>query len=152
MARITSRYDCTALLQTFAVKFVLEVLGAAGAIWGSSEAIGLRTTQNRWLFHWLAGVVGVLFLVRWLIQLLRAYRLLSRGDRIDMLPQTADDVDGDDELALYEEGDAEAGSMEMLTRSGKKKRRQMNRNGLDTAVAVATEIDSPYGTTDNDPR
>ena len=63
-----------------------------------------------------------------------------------MLPQTADDVDGDDELALYEEGDAEAGSNEMLTRSGKKKRRQMNRNGLDTAVAVATEIDSPYGT------
>lgn len=60
-----------------------------------------------------------------------------------MLSQTADEVDGDDELALYEEGDAEAGSDEMLTRS---KRRQMNRNGFDTAVAVATEIDSPYGT------
>ena len=53
MARITSRYDCTALLQTFAVKFVLEVLGAAGAIWGSSEAIGLRTETNRPVFHLL---------------------------------------------------------------------------------------------------
>ena len=148
MARITSRYDCTALLQTFAVKFVLEVLGAAGAIWGSSEAIGLRTNGSRWVFHWLACVVGVVFLARWLIQLQRAYRLLSRGDRREMLAQTGDDVDGDDELALYEEGDAEAGSGEMLTRSGKKKRRQMNRNGLDTAVAVATEIDSPYGTSD----
>ena len=143
MARITSRYDCTALLQTFAVKFVLEVLGAAGAIWGSSEAIGLRTETNRPVFHLLACVVGVVFLARWLIQLQRAYRLLSRGDRIDMLSQTADDP-GDDDLALYEEGDAEAGRG--------RTRRQMNRNGLDTAVAVATEIDSPYGTSDNDPR
>ena len=149
MARITSRYDCTAILQTFAVKFVLEVLGAAGAIWGSSEAIGLRTETNRPVFHLLACVVGVVFLARWLIQLRRAYRLLSRGDRIDMLSQTADDVDGDDDLALYDEGDAEAGSDEMLTQSGKKKRRQTNRNGLDTAVAVATVIDSSYGTSDS---
>ena len=149
MARITSRYDCTAILQTFAVKFVLEVLGAAGAIWGSSEAIGLRTETNRPVFHFLACAVGVVFLARWLIQLQRAYRLLSRGDRIDMLSQTADDVDGDDDLALYDEGDAEAGSDEMLTQSGKKKRRQTNRNGLDTAVAVATVIDSSYGTSDS---
>ena len=66
-----------------------------------------------------------------------------------MLSQTADDVDGDDDLALYDEGDAEAGSDEMLTQSGKKKRRQTNRNGLDTAVAVATVIDSSYGTSDS---
>eukprot|EP00563_Minutocellus_polymorphus_P015506 CAMPEP_0181055672 /NCGR_PEP_ID=MMETSP1070-20121207/19322_1 /TAXON_ID=265543 /ORGANISM="Minutocellus polymorphus, Strain NH13" /LENGTH=182 /DNA_ID=CAMNT_0023134995 /DNA_START=68 /DNA_END=617 /DNA_ORIENTATION=+ len=140
------RYNCTALLQTFAAKFVLEVLGAAGAIWGSSEALGLRNDSNVWFVHWLACVVGLVFLVRWLIQLHRAYRLLSRGDRRDMVSQMTDDVDddvdGDDELALYQEGDVETGSDDMLTRSGKKKRTETNRNGLDTAVAVATEIDS----------
>mmetsp|Transcript_4562 Transcript_4562/g.12897 ORF Transcript_4562/g.12897 Transcript_4562/m.12897 type:complete len:163 (-) Transcript_4562:1107-1595(-) len=150
------RYNCTALLQTFAAKFVLEVLGAAGAIWGSSEALGLRNDSNVWFVHWLACVVGLVFLVRWLIQLHRAYRLLSRGDRRDMVSQMTDDVDddvdGDDELALYQEGDVETGSDDMLTRSGKKKRTETNRNGLDTAVAVATEIDSSYGISDCDSR
>ena len=140
MVRI-ARYNCHALLQTYSVKFVLEVLGAAGAIWGASEAIGLRNDENRWFFHWLACVVGFTFLMRWVVQLHRACRLISRGERRDMLSQMADGVDGDDDLALYQERDEEAGSDEILTRSGKKKRR-----GLDTAIAVATEMDPSYGT------
>ena len=69
-----------------------------------------------------------------------------------MTDDVDDDVDGDDELALYQEGDVETGSDDMLTRSGKKKRTETNRNGLDTAVAVATEIDSSYGISDCDSR
>ena len=34
------------LLQIFAVRFVLEVLGSGGAIWGFSEASGLRDSTN----------------------------------------------------------------------------------------------------------
>lgn len=102
-----TRYNCQTLLQTarqFSVKFVLEVLGAGGAIWGSSEAIGLRNDANRWFFQWLACLVGFVFLVRWMVQLHRACRMLARGDRRIVLSQMIDDVEVDDDLELYQEG------------------------------------------------
>ena len=48
-------------------KFVLEVCGAAGAIWGSSEVATLRnkTTQQTW--RYISSAVGVLFLGRFVV-------------------------------------------------------------------------------------
>lgn len=61
------------LSRTFLVKFVLEVLGGGGAIWGFSEACGLRTPNNAvWLWRPLALGTAVLFGLRWLWQLHQA--------------------------------------------------------------------------------
>ena len=145
-----TRYNCQTLLQTarhFSVKFVLEVLGAGGAIWGSSEAIGLRNDANRWFFRWLACLVGFVFLVRWVVQLHRACKMLSRGDRRLVLSQMIDDVEVDDDLELYQEGDEQIGnSKEMLSPKGKK-----NQRGFDTEIEreLDTTLDS-YGTSVND--
>ena len=57
------------ILQIFSAKFVLEVLGAAGAIWGSSEAAALRTSSNIWFWRPLALSVGIIFFCRWLLQI-----------------------------------------------------------------------------------
>ena len=92
-----ARYHVVDLCQQFSVKFVLEVLGGAGAVWGSSEAMGLRTSHTAWFFRPLALAVFTVFLIRWLVQIRRALRLLSRGDRIPPL------ADYNDDLVLCEE-------------------------------------------------
>ena len=46
-------------------KFVLDVLGASGAIWGSMEVIGLRTTENKFIWQIICIITGVLFFIRW---------------------------------------------------------------------------------------
>lgn len=53
----------------FLPKLVLEVLGGAGAIWGFSEAAGLRNARNIWFWRPAALTVGTIFLVRWLKQI-----------------------------------------------------------------------------------
>eukprot|EP00527_Entomoneis_sp_CCMP2396_P006773 CAMPEP_0198149810 /NCGR_PEP_ID=MMETSP1443-20131203/48260_1 /TAXON_ID=186043 /ORGANISM="Entomoneis sp., Strain CCMP2396" /LENGTH=190 /DNA_ID=CAMNT_0043814941 /DNA_START=3 /DNA_END=575 /DNA_ORIENTATION=- len=53
-------------VQIFSTKFVLEVLGAAGAIWGFFEAATIRTPHNKEQFHLIAGTVGGLFLFRYI--------------------------------------------------------------------------------------
>lgn len=64
--KVTRAHLCT----TFAAKFVLEVLGGAGAIWGSSEVLALRTPENEAaVFRPLAAAVGTLFFFRWCWQL-----------------------------------------------------------------------------------
>eukprot|EP00980_Cylindrotheca_fusiformis_P003834 scaffold858_cov123-Cylindrotheca_fusiformis.AAC.10 len=55
-------------MQVFLPKLVLEVLGGAGAIWGFSEAVGLRNESNIWFWRPVALSVGSLFLARWLKQ------------------------------------------------------------------------------------
>lgn len=47
------------------VTFALEVLGAAGAVWGSSEVVGLRDDSNKQLWINTALVLGVAGLVRY---------------------------------------------------------------------------------------
>jgi len=53
----------------FIVTFILEVLGAAGAVWGASEIATLRNpeTNDRWRI--IASVVGIIFLFRWIVHL-----------------------------------------------------------------------------------
>jgi hypothetical protein len=55
---------------TYATKFILEVFGGGGAMWGFSEACGLRTPANSvWFWRPIALSVSFLFGLRWLYQL-----------------------------------------------------------------------------------
>jgi hypothetical protein len=56
------------LFQIFGAKFILEVCGAMGASWGTSEILGLRVASNVWFWRPCALIVGVIFLVRWINQ------------------------------------------------------------------------------------
>ena len=56
------------LFHIFGAKLVLEVFGGAGAIWGFSEAIGLRVPSTVWFWRPCALTFGAIFLVRWLGQ------------------------------------------------------------------------------------
>ena len=46
---------------------ILDVLGAAGAIWGSSEVATLRNAENVEDWRLIASGVGLVFAVRWLV-------------------------------------------------------------------------------------
>jgi hypothetical protein len=59
------------LVLTFLVKLVLEVFGGGGAIWGFSEACGLRTTHTIWFWRPVALTVAFLFAVRWILQIIQ---------------------------------------------------------------------------------
>lgn len=50
-------------------RFILDVLGGAGAIWGSSEALGARTINMLSFWRPVAIFIGVVFFFRWLWQL-----------------------------------------------------------------------------------
>ena len=62
---INNREKLIRLLQIFSAKLVLEVCGGGGAIWGFSEAIGLRTTSNVWFWRPVALLTGLIFFFRW---------------------------------------------------------------------------------------
>lgn len=42
-------------------KFISNVLGGAGAIWGSSEIVCLRNSTNRRLWRGISGSIGIVF-------------------------------------------------------------------------------------------
>jgi len=42
-------------------KFISNVLGGAGAIWGSSEVVYLRNQNNKRLWRGIAGGMGIVF-------------------------------------------------------------------------------------------
>lgn len=51
--------------------FALEVLGAAGAVWGSSEVFGLRNDNNKEAWVSVAITVGTIALARYLVKYAR---------------------------------------------------------------------------------
>lgn len=58
------------LLQIFSARLVLEVFGGAGAIWGFSEALGLRNPTNSVpLWRPIALSFGFIFFCRWILQI-----------------------------------------------------------------------------------
>jgi len=57
------------VVRIFLPKFVLEVMGGTGAIWGFSEAIGWRNIETIWFWRPVALAVGFLFFVRWTFQI-----------------------------------------------------------------------------------
>lgn len=42
-------------------KFIWDVMGSAGAVWGSSEIVCLRNNTNRRLWRRISGSVGIVF-------------------------------------------------------------------------------------------
>jgi len=65
------------ILQIFGPKLVLEVMGGAGAVWGFSEAIGLRTSATAWFWRPVTLFAGALFFIRWYRQLQEFRRQLD---------------------------------------------------------------------------
>ncbi|KAK7241048.1 hypothetical protein SO694_00053052 [Aureococcus anophagefferens] len=49
-----------------AATFLLEVLGGAGAVWGSSEFLGVRRGNNATAWRLVSGCVGLWCLLRWI--------------------------------------------------------------------------------------
>jgi hypothetical protein len=68
----TSSTTTTTLVPTFAAKWVLEVFGSGGAIWGFSDVCGLRHASNHWFWRPVAMTVACLFAMRWFVQLMDA--------------------------------------------------------------------------------
>lgn len=64
-----SKNPTVRLFQIFSARLVLEVFGGAGAIWGFSEAITLRTPATLWFWRPCALTVGFIFFIRWLMQI-----------------------------------------------------------------------------------
>lgn len=58
-------------------KFVSNVLGGAGAIWGSSEIIFLRNQNNRPLWRGIAGGTGIIFFGFYLKERINEYEKLK---------------------------------------------------------------------------
>ena len=56
-------------LQIFSAKIVLEVFGAAGAIWGFSEVLTLRRPETQEFWRLIALVVGFIFFIRFISQI-----------------------------------------------------------------------------------
>jgi len=55
--------------QIFTARFVLEFLGGAGAIWGYSEVCTFRNAETIHVWRFNALSVGVVFFLRWLLQI-----------------------------------------------------------------------------------
>ena len=82
-------------LQVFSAKFLLQVMGGAGAVWGSSEAIGLRRPETQAAWRKAATMTGILFLIRWVVEIM-SYCLLCRYCSKSR-PGKEEEEDGDDE-------------------------------------------------------
>jgi len=59
----------TRLLQVFWAKIVLEVFGGGGAIWGFSEVLTLRNSDNADFWRPTAAIVGGIFFYRFNLQI-----------------------------------------------------------------------------------
>tara|TARA_B000000475_G_C15979151_1_gene440268 strand:+ start:1024 stop:1239 length:216 start_codon:yes stop_codon:yes gene_type:complete len=59
-------------------KFISNVLGGAGAIWGSSEIILLRNKNNKALWRGIAGGTGIVFFGLYLKERINEYEKLQK--------------------------------------------------------------------------
>jgi hypothetical protein len=67
------------LVIKFMPKFLLEVWGGAGAVWGFSEVCGWRTPDTLYFWRPAALTIGGLFLLRFLGQLCQAAQAYPKG-------------------------------------------------------------------------
>ena len=84
------------LLQIFSARLILEVFGGAGAIWGFSEAVGLRVTSTIWFWRPVALTVGVIFFCRWVGQI-QDYLMEENIQLIKFFREKREGVDGEEE-------------------------------------------------------
>ncbi|KAL7496738.1 hypothetical protein ACHAWT_004898, partial [Skeletonema menzelii] len=85
----------------FIVTFILEVLGAAGAVWGASEIATLRKPETNDTWRIIASVIGIIFLFRWMLYL----RAFIRSENTSTIM-----VKNDDEV---KDLDAEIGDLQL---------------------------------------
>jgi hypothetical protein len=73
------------IVQVLLPKLVLEVMGSAGAVWGFSEVVGLRTESTVWFWRPAALFTGLVFFHNFVAQVQKAFRThrlsLRPGDR-----------------------------------------------------------------------
>ena len=69
------------LWQVFLPKFVLEVLGGGGAIWGPAEILTLRNEDTLEFWQHTARFASSLFAVRLILELLTHYNLLGKEEK-----------------------------------------------------------------------
>lgn len=85
------------LLQIFSARLILEVVGGAGAIWGFSEAVGLRDQSTVWFWRPCALTVGVVFFCRWVGQV-QDYLMEENLQLTKLFGEKRDEgVDGEEE-------------------------------------------------------
>jgi len=58
-------------------KFVSNVLGTTGAIWGSSEVVCLRNETNRRLWRGIAGGMGIIVFGLYLRERINKYKKIK---------------------------------------------------------------------------
>ena len=66
------RMPSLSLIAVASSRFVLDVLGGSGAVWGVSELLGVRGGPNNDLWRVVCCVVFLLFLLRWVVDVFRA--------------------------------------------------------------------------------
>ena len=61
-------------------KFISNVLGGAGAVWGSSEIVSLRNSnsKNRMLWRGISGSVGIFFFSIYLRERVEKYNKIKK--------------------------------------------------------------------------
>lgn len=72
------------LFEVYGPKFVLEVLGSSGAVWGSSEVFGLRNEETREFWRHSAIIVGIVFLSRWIRQIYSSTTIAASVDVLEV--------------------------------------------------------------------
>jgi hypothetical protein len=73
----THEANISVILQEFLPKLIMEVMGSAGAVWGFSEVVGLRTAATAWLWRPAAIFTGIVFFLNWVAQVqesIKTYR------------------------------------------------------------------------------
>jgi hypothetical protein len=83
-----------ALLPEFSCKLILEVWGSGGAIWGFSEAIGLRTPLTIYLWRPTAILVSMVFFIRWLLQLCNRASEIRKDNSRRYMDEISGEIDG----------------------------------------------------------
>ena len=56
------------------VKLILEVFGASGAIWGTSEVLTLRNPDTQEIWRYISSIIGIIFFIRFLFIQKKLYK------------------------------------------------------------------------------
>jgi hypothetical protein len=82
--RTTKMWEVLDLIRVFLPKLILEVLGAAGAMWGFFEVVGARRPSTVWFWRKFALIIGGLYFIRWTLQMIEYHTMLvaRRGSTV----------------------------------------------------------------------
>jgi len=81
------------LTSEFIPKYILEVWGGVGAVWGFAEVVGLRIPETVYIWRPISLTFGVMFFVRYLYQLIQAVKAYRRIPRNKSQNNNNDDDD-----------------------------------------------------------